>query len=443
MNVQQGMDTARIREIAAQLTTEANRLDDVLDRGNSSAGILQGNWEGDDGQALLVRWRTTAVKQLGEATETLRQVARTMKEQATDQDTTSKEVGGGSGGGGNGDGNGNGTGGGKGNGGGKGQGKDDDSISYVQTFERPGKDSDLVKVNKDKDGNTHYYDPVTGKRWQEAEDGSWKREQDPRFGRSSETKVDQTKDDDGTETTHESTRGKGPLGTKEYGESWSKEKSFDDGSMKDGKKVLDGVQTEPVVEKTMWDKKGDAEVWEGGVGDEKTGASAKVLAAEYATEGKAGFDVKKGAYLDANAEASAYLAKGEAHWTGDHGTSAKGEAFVGAEAKASGEANIGPGGAKVGVNAEAFAGGKAEGEVKQDLGPAEVGVGGEVSYGIGGHASADAEVSMDKVGVKFDVSATLGIGGGIKADISVSPKEIISGVGDAGKKVVGAINPWD
>ena len=50
---------------------------------------------------------------------------------------------------------------------------------------------------------------------------------------------------------------------------------------------------------------------------------------------------------------------------------------------------------------------------------------------------------MDKVGVKFDVSATLGIGGGIKADISVSPKEIISGVGDAGKKVVGAINPWD
>lgn len=65
MNVQQGMDTARIREIAAQLTTEANRLDDVLDRGNSSAGILQGNWEGDDGQALLVRWRTTAVKQLG------------------------------------------------------------------------------------------------------------------------------------------------------------------------------------------------------------------------------------------------------------------------------------------------------------------------------------------------------------------------------------------
>lgn len=432
MSVQQGMDSARIRQIAGQIEGEVGRLVDVLGKGNASAGVLHNNWGGDDGQALLVRWRDDAAKQIGGATEMLRSASKELGRQAEDQDQTSGEGGGGPGGGG-------------------GRGSGQDGTGQDGEYEKPpsdgydvlGRDENSagVRTNRDAEGNIHHYDPVTGKRWQEAEDGTWKRSQD-RTGHESETDVRTRKGEGGWETTRESTRGEGG-GRKEYGESWSKEKSFDDNKMQDAKKVLDNVQSEPIVEKDLWDEKAHAAVAEGKVGDDKTGASGEVLSANAETKGSAGIDATRGAYVEGTAEAGAYLAKGEAHWTGDHGTTANVEGYIGAEAEANAGAQIGPGGAKVEAGIGGFAGGKIEGGVHQDLGPANVGASGSLSYGIGAHADVGGEFSPDKVGVSVDVGATLGLGGSVKFDVSVNPKELVSDVGDAGKKVVGALNPFD
>lgn len=431
MTVQEGMDSARIRQIAGQLEGEVNRLGDILGKGNSSASVLQSNWGGDDGQALLVRWRDEAAKQIGAASESLRGAAKQLTQQAEQQDQASGEGGGGGPGG---------------PGGGpsfpfdrlpklSGETPYDAINPGGPGFHRPGdQDSWITKTNRDADGNIHRYDPITGKRWQEAEDGSWKRSQDPLTGHDTRTKVDKTEGDNGWETKHESTRGEGG-GRKEYGESWSKEKSFDDNKMQDVKKVVDGVQSEPIVEKELWKEEAQAAVLKGEVGNSQTGASGEVLSADASTEGKAGFDATRGGYVEGNAQAGAYIGKGEAHWGNEHGTSAQVEGYVGAQVEAKGGAEIGPGGAKVEAGVGGFAGGKIEGGVSQDLGPANVGASGSLSYGIGAHADVGGEISADKVGVSVDVGATLGLGGSVKFDVSVSPNEIISDLGDAGEAI--------
>lgn len=288
-----------------------------------------------------------------------------------------------------------------------------------------------MRTNKDSEGNTHHYDPLTGKSWVESEDGTWEEERD-RFGHTSRTDITETDHGDGHTTTRESTRGEGG-GRREYGEKWESEWT-DEGYEKSDNSVLDDVQTEPLVSQDLWDESASARVWGDEWGDENLGASAEVLSANAGTTGEAGINLEDGAYVQANAEASAYLAKGEAHWQNDYGTEAQGEAYIGAEATADGQASIGPGGAKVEAGLEAFAGGKAEAGISQDIGDyGTVGAGAEVSYGVGAHANVDGEISADRIGVSVDVGATLGLGFGVNFDVSVSPTEIISDIGDAGE----------
>ena len=427
MAVQQGMDSVRIREIADKLDGEAVRLGDVLTRGNSSASILEANWGGEDGQKLLLTWRTDASKQITSATELLRTAVEDLERNADEQDDASGESRGGSGGsGGPGGPGGSGGSGGSGSGG-SGSGDDDAKPGDTTWSPERDKDSPGVKTNTDADGNKHHYDPLTGKSWVESEDGTWESETDA-SGRTTRTDITETDHGDGHKTTRESTRGPG-----EWGEKWETEWT-DEGYEKPGSSVLDDVQTEPLVKKDLWNEEASAEVWDGKVGDENLGASAEVLSAEASTSGEAGISMEDGAYVKANAEAGAYLAKGEAHYQNEYGTEARGEAYIGAEASAEGQASIGPGGAKVDAGVEAFAGGKAEVNASQDIGDyGSVGAGAEVSYGIGAHANVDGEISADRIGVSVDVGATLGIGAGVNFDVSVSPSEIISDIGDAGQ----------
>lgn len=417
MTVQQGMDSARIRRIAEHLSTEATKLGDVLTRGNGSATILEANWGGEDGQKLLLTWRTDASKQITSAAELLRTAVADLERNADQQD----EASGGSGG----------AGGPGGPGGSGGTGSDDKRPGDTTWSPERDKDSPGVRTNKDSEGNTHHYDPLTGKSWVESEDGTWEEERD-RFGHTSRTDITETDHGDGHTTTRESTRGEGG-GRREYGEKWESEWT-DEGYEKSDNSVLDDVQTEPLVSQDLWDESASARVWGDEWGDENLGASAEVLSANAGTTGEAGINLEDGAYVQANAEASAYLAKGEAHWQNDYGTEAQGEAYIGAEATADGQASIGPGGAKVEAGLEAFAGGKAEAGISQDIGDyGTVGAGAEVSYGVGAHANVDGEISADRIGVSVDVGATLGLGFGVNFDVSVSPTEIISDIGDAGE----------
>src|SRR5699024_8521263 len=130
---------------------------DVLSRGNASADVLEGNWGGDDGQKLLVRWRSDALKQLTSASEMLRSASKELQRQAEQQDDASGEGGGGGGAGGPGSG---------GSGGDRGGGGDDDRDDAMSTKDRD-KDSLGNETWTDEDGNTHHYDPITGKEWVE------------------------------------------------------------------------------------------------------------------------------------------------------------------------------------------------------------------------------------------------------------------------------------
>lgn len=446
MSLDQGMDPGRVRQIASGLDSEIIRLGEIVAAGTTSADVLVSNWDGPDGQELIVRWRSQAAKQIGAATELLRETARELRRQADQQDAASNGTGPGGGGGG-GHGGSSGGGGGGGRSGGRGQGQDGPANDGrwpdgpPDGYDILGRDPDSVGVrtNRGDDNTQHHYDPLTGKTWQEAEDGSWRNGQDV-FGNETVSRTDTTDHGNGWESSHESTRGQAGRG--EWGDSWSTERSFDNEVASNTQAILDNVQSEPIVEQELWDVSGHDAVAEAHAGDDRTGASAEFLSYDASTDGSMGIDATRGAYIEANAEAGAYLGRAEAHWTGDHGTTAQAEAMVGAEGQANAGAQLGPAGAQVAAGFEAFAGGRVEGGFSQDLGPADVGASGSLSYGIGAHADASAEVSMDRVGVSFDIGATLGVGASLSLDVSVSPNEIVDGLADVGEALEDSpINP--
>lgn len=434
MTVQQGMDSSRVREIAGRLDLEVTRLDEVLAKGNTSAGLLAANWSGDDGQELLVRWRREAAKQIELATVTLRATSIRLRQQAADQDSASGETSGGGPGP-------DGPGGPGGPGQEEGRPWPDGRPDGYDIFDRDS-DSIGVRTNRDESGTLHHYDPLTGKTWQESPDGTWVESQD-RFGNRTGTWTETTERENGWESSRSSTRGTDSDGRpNEWGDSWSTQRSFDNDTASHAQEILDNVQSEPFVEQGLWDASLHGAVGEAQAGNEQTGASAEFLAGNLASDGSMGIDATRGAYIEANAEAGAYLGRAEAHWANEHGTSAQAEGYIGAEGAANAGAQIGPAGAQVAAGAEFFAGGRVEGGVSQDLGPADVGASGSLSYGIGAHAEASAEVSMDQVGVSFDVGATLGLGASVSFDVSVSPNEIIGGLEDAGEALADSpINP--
>ncbi|WP_252976151.1 hypothetical protein, partial [Janibacter melonis] len=96
MSVQQGMDTARIREIAEQLRSQREKIEGVRQSGSTSAKVLRDSWAGADLSGFTERWDGPVVKQLMDAATQIGAAADLMVQQATDQDDTSS-LGGGSG----------------------------------------------------------------------------------------------------------------------------------------------------------------------------------------------------------------------------------------------------------------------------------------------------------------------------------------------------------
>ena len=425
MSVQQGMDTARIREIAEQLRSQREKIEGVRQSGSTSAKVLRDSWAGADLSGFTERWDGPVVKQLMDAATQIGAAADLMVQQATDQDDTSS-LGGGSGPGAGGPGGGPG---GQGPGGGGDGSQPGDMKGTWSPFDRD-QDSPFIRTNKDEDGNLHHYDPLTGKRWVEDAEGRWTNETDGR-GHTSFTETETTDRGNGWESERESTRGEGG-GRREYGESWSTERDFDENVGSRAKDVLDQVQSEPFVESRA-ETEVSAAVLRGEAGDESLGASGELLSAEAGADAAAGIDATRGAYAEANAHAGAYLGKGEAHFATDSGTAGEVSAYLGGEANAEAQAQIGPGGASISAGADAFVGGKAEAGINQDIGDyGSVGVGGSVSYGIGAEANVDAEASWDRIGFSGEVGLTLGLGASLDFDVSISPKEII-----------GSLNPFD
>lgn len=429
MTVQQGMDSARIREIAGGLRAESTRIGDVQGRGTASAGVLRGAWEGDDAGVLLDRWDSEAVTRLTEAAQLLSAAADDLGRQADDQDEASGEAGGGRG-----------TGGGTLPGGGLPRGSDGGGSSggtFGERDEIPGQDgysitgrdreSIGVRTNRGPDGNLHHYDPLTGKRWVEDEDGRWVNESD-RFGYSGLETSRTTDRGGGWETERTSTRGEGG-GRREWGEGFSHERDFDNPIGERLRDVTENVSTEPFVKDELWQSEGEAAVAQGQWGDGRNGGSAAALSAAYETAGEAGISLDRGAYVEANAEAGAYLGQVEVHGETDFGTRGAAEAYIGAEASAEASAQVGPGGAEISAGGEVFAGGRIEGGVSQDIGDVgSVGVGGSLSYGIGAEADVSAEASWDRIGFSGDVGLTLGVGAEINVDLSISPSGIVDAI---------------
>lgn len=430
MTVQQGMDSARVREIAGQLRTGSRRISDVQGKGTASARVLRGSWEGEDATTLLDSWEDDAVTRLAQAAERLMTAAEDLGRQADQQDQASDATGGGHS---------------QGSGvptappgpgapggpfGGGRQKPLEGSVELPKTdvemgeysVTGRGQDAPGVRTNTDEDGNKHHYDPLTGKTWVEDKDGRWTDSTDT-TGHWRGTDTETTEYTDGSETKRESSYGEGG-GRREWGESYSDEKDFDNKVGDRISDVNDAVRTEPFYEK-KGEVEADAAVAKGAVGNDQTGASGSVLSADASAEGAYGASLDKGLYAEGGAQAGAYVGKGEAHWGNNYGTAAEVEGYVGAQASVEGSASIGPDGAQVAAGGEVFAGGKVEGAVSQDVGDyGTVGVGGSVSYGIGAEANVEGEISMDKVGFSGDIGLTLGVGAEVNVDLSFSPKEI-------------------
>lgn len=87
-NLTDGMDTARVREIAGQLTTQAGRIGEVQGNGTSQQGTLAENWLGTDSDAFGDAWQDAA-KALQSAQDALDAYAKQAMEQAEQQDSAS------------------------------------------------------------------------------------------------------------------------------------------------------------------------------------------------------------------------------------------------------------------------------------------------------------------------------------------------------------------
>lgn len=93
MPVSDGMDVARVREVAVQLHREAHRLADVSTQGSAQMTVLEEAWEGVDSQGFGQQWMTTD-RTLFDCSGRLSAFADTLTRQAGQQDETSDGTGG-------------------------------------------------------------------------------------------------------------------------------------------------------------------------------------------------------------------------------------------------------------------------------------------------------------------------------------------------------------
>lgn len=94
MTVEQGMDTGRGREIAAQLRLQSGVVSDISTQGTAMMQLLEEVWSGPDAQEYGNRW-TSARPQLDRVGQMLDDMGAELMRQAEDQDRASTQAGGG------------------------------------------------------------------------------------------------------------------------------------------------------------------------------------------------------------------------------------------------------------------------------------------------------------------------------------------------------------
>lgn len=92
MSVNEGMDVARVREIAARLRHESDAVIAVGEGGRASLGVLEGAWGGQDLAAFAHEW-SGAERAVHSAADRVRQFADAADRQAADQEGASGEGG--------------------------------------------------------------------------------------------------------------------------------------------------------------------------------------------------------------------------------------------------------------------------------------------------------------------------------------------------------------
>lgn len=452
MSVKQGMDVRAVRASSRELSRHAGDVDSLVSQATRSIGALRSAWKGDDFDGFATTWDTTGKTSLSTIADNLRTVSKELGRQADGQDKVSDDTGGDSpfaetGGP------------------GKQTGEPsepwrDPKDQWIDPSHSRKPDGDPFDPDNTRtempDGRTKITDDK-GNTWYESADGKY-------------VTAVQDKDGTHTETTRETlSEGEGPGSKNQTSDRWSERdgwqrrggEGFDINNTHDNaltrwkanqdrpwnnenhrfhdefKRAGDisekvGKHVDGEVKNDLWEKKGSVtESWSAAEKSWGEGPnSARVSAGEFRTEADGSIGLgPTGMTAAGSIGLGAYAARAEGQfqskeWNG-MAVGGQGQAYVGGELKAQGDVSIGPGGAKVGVNAEAFAGAKAEGELTGKVGPAEVTAGGELSVGVGAHMDVDAEVTWEKVDVSFDVGAALGVGAGVKFDISFSPKDAL------------------
>lgn len=87
-NLTDGMDIARVREVAGNLKTEAGRIDEVNQNGTNQVGTLSENWLGPDSEQFASSWQDAA-KALQSASTSLQTYSTEAEKQADQQEKAS------------------------------------------------------------------------------------------------------------------------------------------------------------------------------------------------------------------------------------------------------------------------------------------------------------------------------------------------------------------
>ena len=83
-NLTDGMDVAKIKEVAQQLTTQSGKIGEVATSGTSQAATLAENWLGTDSEQFSSSWQD-AVKALQSAQDSIDAYAKQAVEPADQQ----------------------------------------------------------------------------------------------------------------------------------------------------------------------------------------------------------------------------------------------------------------------------------------------------------------------------------------------------------------------
>ena len=458
MSVRQGMDVGAVRASARELGRHAGDVDSLASQATRSIGALERAWKGDDFAGLKQQWDSSGRTSLSALAEDLRSVSRELTRQADGQEKVSED--------------------------GEGVVSSGTSSGPV-TMRDPDVDRRWIDPSHSRAPGVNPHDPDHGRRTPLGEGAytvndlrgeDWLLDED---GNAYPPGTAFRVDEDGNPLPVYSLGGSHEVGPAGPGQEKSEWRAWRDGhglqrsigmesgwsrtnhnpyaewktnpdrpwndttdphhgllnapeSIRDRAGAYNVEIGKGEIKNDLWEVKGTDVSRLAGLehqwGEGANSARATLGELRYEQSGSLGLG-PTGVTAAGSVAAGVYGVRGQGQfqskdWNG-MSAAGNGQAYAGGEVKAGGEARLGPGGAKIGVEAEAFAGAKVEGELTGKVGPAEVTAGAELSVGVGAHADIDAEVSLEKVDVSVDIGATLGIGGGVKFDISFSPKEAL------------------